>query len=267
MPEVSYKKLNNRRKMPAIGFGTWNITGKECVEATSEALRAGYRLIDTAKIYGNEAEVGEAIAKSSVPRKEIFLTTKLWPSDFGYDNALRAFDESLTRLGLDYIDLYLIHWPRDNPQARQESWRALEKLAKQGKAKSIGVSNYSVDHLEETLRSANIPPAVNQIEFHPYIYEEQRPILEYCQEHKIMVEAYSPLSQGHGLDSITVRDIAERHDATPAQVVLRWAIQHGTVPIPKSAHVNRIRENFQVFDFELTQSDMKMLDDLSRQSY
>lgn len=262
--KVPAVKLNNRRKMPAVGFGTWQMSGQEAVDATSEALRVGYRLIDTAKIYDNEAEVGEAIRKSSVPRKEIFVTTKLWPSDFGYDNAIRAFDESLKRLKLEYIDLYLIHWPRDNKEARTESYRALEKLYKQGKAKSIGVSNYGVEHLEEVLSAANVPPAVNQIEFHPYIYEEQRSILEFCAEQSIVVEAYSPLSQGHGLDSITVRDIAERRDATPAQVVLRWAIQHGTVPIPKSAHSERIRENIQVFDFELTNTDMNMLDDLGR---
>jgi diketogulonate reductase-like aldo/keto reductase len=264
MGKVPDLKLNSGTKMPVFGFGTWNLNGEECVKATGEALRVGYRLIDTAKIYGNEAEVGEAIRKSIIPRKEIFVTTKLWPNDFGYDSALRAFDESLQRLGLEYIDLYLIHWPRSDKGARAESWRALEKLYKQRRAKSIGVSNYSVEQLAEVLSASKVVPAVNQIEFHPYIYEEQRLTLEFCREHGIVVEAYSPLSHGHGLDSITVRDIAERQEVTPAQVVLRWAIQHGTVPIPKSAHTERIKENFQVFDFELTYSDMKMLDDLSR---
>ncbi len=248
--------------MPGFGFGTWNLTGNECVEVTGEALRVGYRLIDTAKIYGNEVEVGEAIRKSSVPREEIFVTTKLWPNDFGYENALRAFDGSLERLGLEYIDLYLIHWPRSDKQKRQDSWRALCEIYKQGRAKSIGVSNYAVEHLKEALTS-DAPPAVNQIEFHPYIYEEQRPILEFCKKHGIIVEAYSPLSQGHGLNSITVRDISERTGRTPAQVVLRWAIQHDTIPIPKSAHPERIKENIQVFDFELSADDMKMLDNLS----
>ncbi|MBI2285747.1 aldo/keto reductase [Candidatus Saccharibacteria bacterium] len=248
--------------MPGFGFGTWNLTGNECVEVTGEALRVGYRLIDTAKIYGNEVEVGEAIRKSSVPREEIFVTTKLWPNDFGYEDALRAFDESLERLGLEYIDLYLIHWPRSDKQKRQDSWRALCEIYKQGRAKSIGVSNYAVEHLKEALTS-DAPPAVNQIEFHPYIYEEQRPILEFCKKHGIIVEAYSPLSQGHGLNSITVRDISERTGRTPAQVVLRWAIQHDTIPIPKSAHPERIKENIQVFDFELSADDMKMLDNLS----
>lgn len=264
MVKIPEHKLSTGSKIPATGFGTWNLTGNEGVEAVSEALRVGYRLIDTAMIYGNETEVGEAIRKSSVPREEIFVTTKLWLNDFGYDNALRAFDESLERLGLEYIDLYLIHWPRDDKEKRQQSWRALSELYKQGRAKSIGVSNYAVEHLKEVLVTSKIPPAVNQIEFHPYIYEEQRPVLEFCQAHNILVEAYSPLSQGHGLGSITVRDIADRTGRTPAQIVLRWVIQHGTVPIPKSAHTERIRENFKVFDFELSAQDMKMLDDLSR---
>ena len=257
------KKLSNGQKMPGFGFGTWNLLGSEGIEAVSEALRVGYRLIDTAKIYGNEAEVGEAIKNSPVSREEIFVTTKLWPNDFGYNNALRAFDESLDRLGLEYIDLYLIHWPRDDKHKSKESWRALQELAKQGLAKSIGVSNYNIEQLKEAI-SSGTPPAVNQIEFHPYIYEEQKPILEFCKEHSIVVEAYSPLSQGHALDSITVRDIAERAGKSPAQVVLRWAIQHGTVPIPKSAHSERIKENIKVFDFELSNDDIEMLNDLSR---
>lgn len=263
MEGVSRIKLNSGTLMPSFGFGTWNLTGKGCVEATGEALRAGYRLIDTAKIYGNEAEVGEAIRKSAVSREEIFVTTKLWPADFGYDSALQAFDESLERLGLEYIDLYLIHWPRSDKQKRQESWRALREIYEQGRTKSIGVSNYSIGNLEEALAS-DVAPAVNQIEFHPYIYEERRPVLEFCKKHGIVVEAYSPLSRGLGLDNITVNDVAERIGRTPAQVVLRWAIQHGTVPIPKSAHPERIKENFQVFDFELSNEDMKILDDLSR---
>jgi diketogulonate reductase-like aldo/keto reductase len=237
--------------------------GAECVEAVTEALKTGYRLIDTAKIYGNEAEVGEAIRRSSVPREEIILTTKLWPSDFGYDDALRAFDESLGRLGLDYIDLYLIHWPREDKRARHESWRAMAKLKKQKLARNIGVSNFQVSHLKYLLAESDVLPAVNQIEFHPYIYHEQKPILDFCHQHKIAIEAYSPLSRGHGMDSITVMDIAERSGRTAAQVLLRWAIQHGTVPIPKSAHAQRIEENFAVSDFKLSADDMKLLDGLS----
>jgi diketogulonate reductase-like aldo/keto reductase len=240
------------------------MSGQECIDATAEALRTGYRLIDTAKIYGNEAEVGEAIRQSSVPREEILVTTKLWPGDFGYDSALQAFDDSLERLGLDYIDLYLIHWPREDKSARHESWRAMTELKKQKLAKNIGVSNFQVSHLKDLIDASNVPPAVNQIEFHPYIYHEQKATLDFCRRHKITVEAYSPLSHGHGLDSITAMDIAERSGRTPAQILLRWAIQHGTVPIPKSAHLQRIKENFEVFDFELSDEDMWMLDELSR---
>ena len=249
--------------LPEIGFGTWQMSGAECVEAVAEALRAGYRLIDTAKIYGNEAEVGEAIRHSHIPREEILLTTKLWPSDFGYDSALRACDESLDRLGLEYIDLYLIHWPRNDKDARHESWRAMVELKKQKLARNIGVSNFQVSHLKDLLAESDVHPAVNQIEFHPYVYHEQCPVLEYCRQNNIVVEAYSPLSRGHGMDSITAMDISERTGRTPAQVLLRWAIQHGTVPIPKSAHSGRIKENFDVFDFELAADDMKALDDLS----
>jgi diketogulonate reductase-like aldo/keto reductase len=260
-------KLNNRKTMPVFGFGTWHLVeGTETIEAVKEALDAGYRLIDTAKVYGNEYSVGRAIRQSHVPREQIFVTTKLWPSDFGYDNTLRAFDDSLDRLGLEYIDLYLIHWPRDDSYKRQESWRALIEIYKQKLAKSIGVSNYRVEHLVEAMKS-DVPPAVNQIEFHPYIYEEQLPILDFCKKKGIVVEAYSPLARGHGLDSITLRDVQERTGRTPAQILLRWAIQHGTVPIPKSAHPERIRENFEVFDFELSSEDMKRLDDLSSRAW
>ncbi len=251
--------------MPALGFGTWHLAdGVEVIEAVAEALKVGYRLIDTAKYYGNERGVGEAVRKSSVPREEIFVTTKLWPSDFGYESALRAFDESLSKLGLEYVDLYLIHWPGNEKAKRQGSWKALLEIYKQGRVKSIGVSNYSVEHLKEVLAASDVVPAVNQIEFHPYIYEKQRLTLEFCETYGIVVEAYSPLSRGLGLDNITVNDIAQRIGKTPAQVVLRWAIQHGSVPIPKSSHLQRMRENIKVFDFELSTEDMKRLDDLSR---
>ena len=265
MTRVTAIELNNGEKVPGFGFGTWQLEeGNEVLGATVEALKTGYRLIDTARIYGNERGVGEAIRRSGVPREEIFVTTKLWPSDFGYDSALRAFDESMQRLGLDYLDLYLIHWPGQDKQKRQEAWRALIELQKQKIVRSIGVSNYMVEHLQEVVKTSDVVPAVNQIEFHPYIYEEQKPVLDLCKKHDIVVEAYSPLSRGLGLNNITVNDIAQRLERTPAQVVLRWAIKHNTVPIPKSVHPERIKENFQVFDFELAAEDMKILDDLSR---
>jgi len=250
--------------MPAFGFGTWQLAeGNEALDAVTEAIRLGYRLIDTARIYGNERSVGEAIKKSAVPREEIFVTTKLWPNDFGYDNALRAFDESLERLGLEYIDLYLIHWPRDDKERRRESWRALGEIYKQRRAKSIGVSNYSIEHLEEVLGSDE-PPVVNQIEFNPYIYDKQAPLLDFCRRQKIVVEAYSPLARGRRLDNQIISQIAQKIGKTNAQVLLRWAIQHGTVPIPKSAHSSRIKENLAIFDFELSSGDMKAINSLGR---
>lgn len=264
MPSTPTIKLNDGQQMPAIGFGTWHLAdGEEAFSAVSHALKDGYRLIDTAKIYGNESGVGEAVRKSPVPREEIFVTTKLWPSDFGYARALDAFEGSLDRLGLKYVDLYLVHWPERDSHLRQESWRALIELQKQAKARSIGVSNYMVEHLEELLRISDAMPSVNQIEFHPYIYKKQRPVLEFCRKHKIAVEAYSPLNRGLGLESITVTDIAEKYQRTPAQVVLRWAIQHGTIPIPKSATPQRIKQNLEVSDFKLAEQDMEAFDSLS----
>jgi len=258
-------KLNTEARIPIIGFGTWNLAeGDEVVGAVSDALTTGYRLIDTAKVYSNEHGVGEAVRKSSVPREEIFVTTKLWPGDYGYEGALKAFEDSLQRLGFEYVDLYLLHWPGKDSGKRQEAWQALLQIHKEGRAKNIGVSNYSVEHLEELLKSSEKPPAVNQIEFHPYIYEEQRPILEFCKKYKVVVEAYSPLSGGHALNSITLTDIAERMGKSPAQVLIRWAIQHGTIPIPKSATPERIKSNIKVFDFSLSPADMNNLDELSR---
>lgn len=264
MTEIPSLELNTGTQIPVVGFGTWQIpNGDEVAGAVSEALESGYRLIDTAKIYGNEAGVGQAIRKSVVPREELFVTTKLWPSDFGYESAKRAYDDSLDRLGLDYVDLYLMHWPSHDKKRRQNAWRALEEIYEEGLVKAIGVSNYMVEHLKEVISTSNTVPAVNQIEFHPYIYEEQKPVLELSKKHGITVEAYSPLSRGLGLDNITVNDIAERLRESPAQVVLRWAVQQGTIPIPKSATPERIRSNFEVFDFELSDEDMTALNSLS----
>lgn len=251
------------QEIPAIGFGTWQLAEGEEVEASVEAaLTVGYRLIDTAAIYGNESGVGVAIKTSGVPREEILLTTKLATGDQGYESALAAFKKSRQRLSLDYIDLYLIHWPGHDQRLRRQSWEALTDLHKDGAAKNIGVSNYVVEYLEELAGWSERPPAVNQIEFHPFVYVEQRPTLEYCRQQGIIVEAYSPLAQGRGLDDAAVRQIAKTHDKTAAQILLRWCIQHGTVPIPKTAHARRIKENYEVFDFELSADEMKTLDNL-----
>lgn len=269
---VEAARLNTGLQIPRIGFGTWEVTPDNAAKAAvAAALEAGYRLIDTAKIYGNERGVGEAIRESDIPREEIFVTTKLWNSDQGYESALNAFDATLERLGLDYVDLYLIHWPaghhsgdaETNRTRRQQTWKAFEELAASKRARNIGVSNFVVHHLEELLQHANIVPAVNQIELHPFIFEEQRPIVEFCQQNDIVVEAYSPLSRGGRVNDPAVKAIADTHGKTGAQVMLRWAIQHGTVPLPRSVNPDHITENLQVFDFELTTEDMRELNKLT----
>jgi diketogulonate reductase-like aldo/keto reductase len=254
-------KLNTGAHMPAIGFGTWQILqGGRSRNAVSEALEVGYRLLDTARIYGNEKAVGDAVKASGLPREDLFVTTKLWNSDQGYDSAIDAFDDSLGRLGLDYVDLYLIHWPAS--ERRHDAWRALLDIHNVGRAKAIGVSNYMVEHLEQVLKRSEVVPAVNQIEFHPFIYQRHKPVLDFCKAHGIVVEAYSPLAQTRQMQQPTIVEIAKRRNKTPAQVMLRWAIQHDTVPIPKSTHGQRMHENLAVFDFELSAADMQLLDHL-----
>lgn len=262
MSNVPSVKLNNDVSMPSLGFGTWQIPdGKEVIEAVSSALEAGYRLIDTARIYRNESGVGKAIASSGIPREEIFVTTKLWNDDQGYDSALKAFDASLERLGLDYIDLYLIHWPATD--MRGESWRALQHLYKSGRAKSIGVSNYTVRHLQELLDNSEVVPAVNQVEYHPFLYQDQRELLAFCGQKGIAVEAYSPLAHARDTHHPILMEVADRYHKSPAQVMLRWAIAQGTVPIPKSSHAGRMAENIDIFDFELDENDIKHINQLS----
>lgn len=262
MTKVSQLKLNTGGSISAIGFGTWQLAEDEEVEqAVGMALKTGYRLIDTAKIYGNEYGVGAAVRASDIPREEVFVTTKLWNSDHGYDSALEAFKESMRNLNLGYIDLYLIHWPATH--LRHEAWRALAEIYKSGQAKAVGVANYDLEHLEELLKRSSLVPAVDQIPFNPFVYKKQAPILEFCRAHSILVEAYSPLTLGRRIDDPTISLVAEKIGRTNAQVMLRWAIQHGTVPIPKSSHPNRIRENFEVFDFELSDNEMQSLNELS----
>lgn len=254
--------LNNGVKIPRVGFGTWKIRPSILAKrAVSEALETGYRLIDTARIYLNEKGVGQAIRGSGIPREQIFVTTKLWNGDQGYESALAAFDKSLKRLGLEYVDLYLIHWPVTGK--RLDSWRALEEIYASGRAKAIGVSNFTERHLEELLSKSKIVPAVNQIEFHPFLYDEQRPTLEFCKKHDIQVEAYSPLAHGHGLDNLVLGEIANRHSKSTAQILLRWCIQKGAIPIPKSTDEKRMRENLNIFDFKLSEPEISKIDALS----
>jgi diketogulonate reductase-like aldo/keto reductase len=251
--------LRNGRAMPQVGLGVWQAaSGATTKNAVLDALRLGYRHIDTAKIYGNEADVGAAVRESGIPREQIFVTTKLWNDDQGYDRAKRAFDASLERLGLDYVDLYLIHWPVAGK--RLDSWRALEAIAAEGRAKSIGVSNYLVPHLEELLEHAKEIPAANQIELHPFL--QHRDTRALCAKHHIVVQAYSPLVRGRRLDDGVVGEIAKRAKKTPAQILLRWGIEHGHAILPKSTHEERIRENADLFDFTLDADAMKKLDAL-----
>lgn len=256
-------KLNNGVAIPQIGFGTWKIPdGEPVITAVRSAIQAGYRLIDTAMIYNNEIGVGEGIRLSGVPREEIFLTTKLWNEDQGYETTLRAFDESLKRLGVNYVDLYLMHWPI--PHKRNETWRAMQEIYTSGRARSIGVSNFLVRHLEELLQHTEVVPAVNQVEFHPFLYDQQSEILLYCKQKGITLEAYSPLAHAHKLEDPIITEVAAKYNKTNAQVLLRWAIQKGGVAIPKSTNEKRMKENISVFDFKLEEGDIKKLDSLGQ---
>ncbi|MGY0490750.1 aldo/keto reductase [Streptomyces sp. WG-D5] len=247
--------LNNGVEMPQLGFGVWQVPDDEAETAVATALQAGYRSIDTAAIYGNEEGTGKAIAASGVPREELFVTTKLWNADQGYDSTLRAFDASLEKLGLDYVDLYLIHWPLPSKGLAADTYKAFEKIQADGRAKSIGVSNFLPEHLDQLTAETSVIPAVNQIELHPHL--QQRVSREKHAELGIATEAWSPLGQGKGLLEVpAIIAIAQKHGRTPAQVVLRWHIELGNVVIPKSVTPSRIKENIDVFGFELDTEDL-----------
>lgn len=246
-------------EIPRFGLGVYQIQpGRATRNAVLAALACGYRHIDTAALYANEVGVGEGVRESGIPRADIFVTTKLWNSDHGYDAARRAFDESFDRLGLDYIDLYLIHWPV--PGKRAESWRALEDILAEGRCRAIGVSNYTIRHIDELLAGCRVPPALNQVEFSPFLY--QRELLEHCHARCVRLEAYSPLTKARRLSDETVGAIGARYGKTAAQIMIRWALQRDVVVIPKSAHPGRIADNADVYDFEITAEDMARLDAL-----
>ncbi len=243
--------------MPWLGLGVWKSTpGAETEQAVSDALALGYRSIDTATLYRNEQDVGAALQRSGLDRAELFVTTKVWNDDQGYEPTLRAAEASLRRLRLDYVDLYLIHWPV--PGRFAETWRALERLRSEGKCRSIGVSNFTIAHLEELARGSSTAPAVNQVEFHPFVYDPA--LLEFCRARRIQVEAYAPLTRGHRLSEPGLVELARHHRVSPAQVLIRWGLQHGLVEIPKSVHRARIAENAQVFGFELSAEEMRAMD-------
>lgn len=255
--------LNNGVEMPQLGFGVFQVPNDETEAAVIAALEAGYRSIDTAKLYGNEEGVGAALAKSGVPRNELFITTKLWNNDQGYDSALRAFDASLSRLGLEQLDLYLIHWPTPKRDRYLDTWRAFEKLLADGRVRAIGVSNFQPAHLRRVADETGTVPAVNQVELHPYLTQEK--VRAADDALGIATEAWSPLAKGGDLlAEPAVTSLASQYGRTAAQVVLRWHLQLGNVVIPKSVTPSRIRENFEVFDFDLTADDVASLSALER---
>ncbi|MFF1792554.1 aldo/keto reductase [Kitasatospora sp. NPDC058243] len=253
-PTVPTVKLNNGVEIPQLGFGVFQVPDAETTAAVASALEAGYRSIDTAAIYGNETGVGRALAASGLPREDLFVTTKLWNADQGYDATLRAFDAGLAKLGLEYLDLYLIHWPTPARDLYLDSWRAIERLASEGRIRAAGVSNFQPAHLQRLLDESRLVPAVNQVELHPGL--QQAELRAFHTEHGIATEAWSPLAQGAVLDDPAITAIAARTGKSAAQVVLRWHLQLGNIVIPKSVTPARIRQNLDVFDFQLTDEDM-----------
>lgn len=258
--------LNNGIKMPSLGIGVYKAENhSELVNAMKVAIKNGYRCFDGAAIYGNEEAMGEGIREgikeAGISREDIFITSKVWNADLGYESAIAAYEASLARLGVDYLDLYLIHWPVKGKY--KEAWRALEYLYKEGRVKSIGVSNFQVHHLEDLLTDATVKPVINQIEFHPYLTQQK--VREFCKENQIQVEAWSPLMAGNGLlEDETLKEIATKYNKTVAQVVLRWDVQSHVVTIPKSTNENRIIENINIFDFNLSDEDMEKINGLNK---
>lgn len=254
MSTVGTVTLNDGREMPQLGFGVWQVPNDEATPAVETALQVGYRSIDTAAAYGNETGVGAALASSGISRSELFVTTKLWNSEHGYDSTLRAFTESLNKLKLDYVDLYLIHWPVAGSEKYLDTWRAFEKLRADGVARSIGVSNFHASHLRRLFSETEVVPALDQVELHPRL--PQRELRAFHAEHGIATEAWSPLGQGNLLSEKSLARIGEAHGKSPVQVLLRWHLQLGNIVIPKSVTPDRIRSNFDVFDFALTDEDL-----------
>ncbi|HET6285593.1 MAG TPA: aldo/keto reductase [Amycolatopsis sp.] len=263
MTDIPTVELNNGVAMPQLGFGVFQVPDEETTAAVKAALDAGYRSIDTAAVYGNETGVGKALAQSGIARDELFVTTKLWNSEQGYDATLKAFDASMAKLGLEKLDLYLIHWPTPERDLYRDTWKAFEKLYADGRVRAIGVSNFQPAHLERLLDAGSVTPAVNQVEVHPYL--QQAEIREFDAKHGIATEAWSPLAKGGDLlGEDAIKALAAKHGRTPAQVVLRWHLQLGNVVIPKSVTPSRIKENLDVFGFTLSEEDIASLSGLDR---
>ncbi|HDR3312490.1 MULTISPECIES: aldo/keto reductase [Bacillus] len=257
--------LNNGVEMPWFGLGVFKVEdGPELVEAVKSAIKAGYRSIDTAAIYGNEKALGEGIRagikEAGISREDLFITSKVWNSDQGYETTLAAYEESLKKLELDYLDLYLVHWPVEGKY--KDTWRALETLYKEKRVRAIGVSNFQIHHLQDVMKDAEIKPMINQVEYHPRL--TQKELQAFCKEQGIQMEAWSPLMQGQLLDNETLQEIAEKHGKTTAQVILRWDLQNGVITIPKSTKEHRIIANADIFNFELTKEDMEKIDALNQ---
>lgn len=250
--EQLFTTLNNGIKMPLLGLGVYDMYNLEAEQAVGWALEMGYRLIDTAVMYQNEREIGNAVRQSGIARSEIFITTKVNNSEQGYDKTLYGFETSMKKLNCDYIDLYLVHWPLKN--TRKETWLALERLYKEGQVRAIGVANYLVPFLEQLNGYAEIVPAVNQVEFSPYLFLED--LMKYCKNHKIQLQAYTPLVRGERFTDPKLVSVAKKYGKTPAQIILRWALQQGISTIPKSSNQKRLRENFDVFDFQISEMDI-----------
>ncbi|MEU8696157.1 aldo/keto reductase [Streptomyces sp. NPDC048680] len=262
MTSVPNITLNNAVRIPQLGFGTFQIPPDETREATLAALKTGYRHIDTAEMYGNEKEVGQAVLDSGLDRTDVFVTSKLNNGAHGHDDALRAFDRTMEELGLDYLDLFLIHWPLPGRGDFVETWKALEEIYRSGRTKAIGVSNFQPHHLRRLLEGSEVVPAVNQIEAHPYLTQDD--LRAFGAEHEIATEAWSPIAQGKVLDDPAIKRIADRVGRTPAQVTLRWHIQRGDIIFPKSVTRKRVEENFALFDFDLSEADIGEISALNR---
>lgn len=254
-------KLNNGNDIPSIGFGTSLVTGEECIRTIKTAINVGYKHIDTASAYKNEVEIGKAIKQSNIDRKELFITSKVWKDSMGYENTLKSFNNSLRNLDLEYIDLFLIHWPKNNDKKLNiDTWKALEKLYKEGKVKSIGVSNFLKHHLEIILNNSEIVPAVNQIEFHPGLIRKET--IGFCRENNIVLEAWAPLGKGKMLDNEILVNIAKKYNKSVAQICLKWCLQNEVVPLPKSGNRERMKQNLDLFNFKIEEQDMKTINSM-----
>lgn len=256
-----YIKLNNGKYIPSIGFGTSLVTGDECTRIIQKAIDIGYRHIDTAAVYKNEVEIGKAIKQSNIDRKELFITSKVWKDSMGYNNTLKSFEKSLKNLELEYIDLFLIHWPKNNDEKLNiDTWKALERLYEEGKVKAIGVSNFLKHHLEIILNNCNIIPMINQIEFHPGLIRKET--IEFCREKGIVIEAWAPLGKGKMLNNETLLNISRKYKKSVAQICLKWCLQNSVIPLPKSSSEERMKQNLDLFDFEISDEDMKTINNM-----